>query len=70
MYQSLLHTRRNSRKSTIQAARSIISSLFLLAIAWPFVPVAHAQFCASIQGTVTDPSAAFIPCVTLTSTDQ
>jgi hypothetical protein len=70
MYQSLLHTRISSRKSTMQAARSIVSSLFLLAVTWPLVPMAHAQFCASIQGITTDPSVAFIPCVTHTSTGQ
>jgi hypothetical protein len=44
--------------------------MFLLAIATcPFVPAAQAQFRASIQGTVTDPSGAVIPGATLTLTD-
>jgi hypothetical protein len=45
MYQSLLHIRRISQKSTPQAARRIASSMFLLTIvACPFFPVANAQF--------------------------
>jgi hypothetical protein len=70
MYQSLLQINTSSRQLAAQAARTIAASMFLLAIATcPFVPAAQAQFRASIQGTVTDPSGAVIPGATLTLTD-
>ncbi len=70
MYQSLLQIDKSSRQLAAQAARRIAASMFLLAIATlPFVPAAQAQFRASIQGTVTDPSGAVIPGATLTLTD-
>src|ERR1700689_1636642 len=70
MYQRLLQIDRSSRQLAAQAARWIATSMFLLAIATcPFVPAAQAQFRASIQGTVTDPSGAVIPGATLTLTD-
>src|SRR3984885_3363044 len=43
--------------------------MFVLTIAAFSASAAHAQFRASIQGTVTDPSGAVIPGATLTLTD-
>jgi hypothetical protein len=45
------------------------ATLFLATFAWLSVPVLHAQYRASIQGVVTDPSGAVIPGATLTLTD-
>jgi hypothetical protein len=67
MYQGLFHTRTTLRKLRAQAARRIASGFFLLAAtACLFIPAARAQFRASIQGTVTDPTGAVIPDATLT----
>src|SRR5580693_4038038 len=69
MYQRLLQIDTNSRSLALQSARRIAISMFLLVIAtYPFLP-AHAQFRASIQGSVTDPTGAVIPGATLTLTD-
>lgn len=50
--------------------RSVFSAVWLLAIAGLLcAPVLHAQYRASIQGTVTDPTGAVIPGVTITLTN-
>src|ERR1700692_4210728 len=69
MYQSLLQIDTSSRSLALQSARRIGISVFLLVIAtYPLVS-AHAQFRASIQGTVSDPTGAGIPGATLTLTN-
>ena len=66
MYQYLCPICKIPDRSTVQAVNRIAAGVFLLAVA---VSPAHAQFRASIQGTVTDPTGAVIPGATLTLTD-
>jgi hypothetical protein len=62
MYHGLFHSRTNPSKSGAHAARWIVSSFFLLAIAASlFIMAARAQFRAPFQGTVTERSSAAIP---------
>ena len=69
MYHSLLRIKKSSRQSASQTVKTI-AVIFVLAVATcGLPPVAQAQFRASIQGTVSDPSGAVIPGATVTLTD-
>jgi hypothetical protein len=66
MYQYRFHICKISYRLAAQAVVRIAAGVFLLAVT---ASPAHAQFRASIQGTVTDPTGAVIPGATLTLTD-
>ncbi len=57
------------RSKTRTAWLGLRAVLLFAALSWLSVPAAQAQFRASIQGVVTDPSGAVIPGATLTLTD-
>jgi len=58
------------QSNTRTAWLALQAALFFATLAWLSVPAAHAQFRASIQGVVTDPTGAVIPGATLTLTDE
>ncbi|HEV2323879.1 MAG TPA: carboxypeptidase regulatory-like domain-containing protein [Terracidiphilus sp.] len=60
----------HSARQLMGYARNLLRVLPIAALALLLLPVAHAQFRASLRGTVTDPSGAVVPGATVTLIDK